>query len=438
MGRPLFNKFLTEAEAGGVDRPRGLHWQSEFASWDTLLAQGRERARLVQSQRGYLVDPTRGLESFASFFAVATVPDTFLLWANATSDFGALRELAPGLYEIEDMIREPIDRPLWGILTSGSSGTPKVPVGYADTLELVALHYEAAVFRRTFGDASRSVETHATCLPLQFSASFFMTVLPAIFFRRDLLVFPPHDWRLLCAVAQRQRTVCLSVPSVTAAGTFSITEAVDMSNAALLLGAGYITHERVRTIRARFQDVVLMNIYGTAETGAISIDPDPGHCAHVGYPIPGKPVWLQNRNAEGVGLVATTGPDCRMFYWSAGGAFDPVSPVVASTDYGHFDDAGYLCLDGRVDEGEKLNGIIIYPRVIERHILQLDGVVDVRVRVSNGYGVGEQLTARVIGRVEEEAVREHCRMLDESQWPTRIECLSERDAERAYTTHGKL
>jgi acyl-coenzyme A synthetase/AMP-(fatty) acid ligase len=275
-------------------------------------------------------------------------------------------------------------------------------------------------------------------LPLQFSASFFMTVLPAIFFRRNLLVFPPHDWRSLCAVAQRERTVCLSVPSVTAAGSLSIPEAVSMSNAALLLGAGYITHERVRTIRARFQDAVLLNIYGTAETGAISIDPDPGHSAHVGYPIPGKPVWLQNQDAEGVGLISTTGPDCRMFFWTAGSAFQTAAPVVSSTDYGHFDDAGHLCLDGRVDEGEKLNGVIVYPRVIERHILQLDGVVDVRIRVSNNHGVGEQLTARVIGRVEEGAVREHCATLDEIQRPTRIECISEHDAERAYTNHGKL
>lgn len=437
MGRPLFDRFLNEA-ADADGGARGLHWQGEFASWDSLLAAGRERAGLVRPQRGYLVDPSRGAESFKSFFAVATVPDTFLLWANAAPGFGELRELAPALYEIEGVIGEPVERPLYGTLTSGSAGTPKVPVGYADTLELVALHYESAVFRRIFADASAPVGTHATCLPLQFSAAFFMTVLPAVFFRRDLLVFPPHDWRPLCAAAPRSRTVCLSVPSITAAGTFSMAEAADLSNAALLLGAGYITHERVRTIRSRFRDATLLNIYGTAETGAISIDPNPGHCEHVGRPIPGKPVWLQNRDAEGVGLVATTGPDCRVFYWTAGGALQPAPPVVASTDYGHFDGAGHLCLDGRVDEGEKLNGIIVYPRVTERHILQLDGVVDVRVRIARDEGVGEQLTARVIGRVAEEAVREHCRGLGDGQRPTRIECISEREAERAYTSHGKL
>jgi acyl-coenzyme A synthetase/AMP-(fatty) acid ligase len=436
MGRSLFNNFLVDPSKSG-GRKRGLHWHNDFVAWDALLARGRERARLVRPQGWYLVDPTQGIEGFISFFAVATVPDALLLWALPSPTFGTLHPLAPGLYQLEQTGQEPMDRPLWGILTSGTSATPKIPVGYADTLELVALHYESSVFQRLFEHPSGTT-THATCLPLQFSASFFMTVLPAIFFQRDLLVFPPHDWRLLCAAAQREQVVCQSVPSVTTAGSLSIPEAIDMSNAALLLGAGYITRERVRAIRQRFREVVLLNIYGTAETGAISIDAQPGHSTHVGFPIPGKPVWLQNKNVEGVGIVATTGPDCRMFYWAPGSALQPAGAVVASTDYGHFDDAGHLYLDGRVDEGEKLHGIMVYPRVIERHILQLEGVVDVRVRISIEKSGREHLTARVIGGIQENAIREHCLALDEYQRPALIECISECEAERAYTAHGKL
>jgi acyl-coenzyme A synthetase/AMP-(fatty) acid ligase len=312
-----------------------------------------------------------------------------------------------------------------------------VPVGYADTLELVALHYDAAVFSSTFEGVAR-VETLATCLPLQFSAAFFMAILPAVFLQRDLLVFPPHDWRQLCAVAQREHVICQSVPSVTAAGSLGAPEPIDMSRAGLLLGAGYITHERVRTIRDRFRDVVLANIYGTAETGAISLDRQPGHSTHIGRPIPGKPVWLRETNAEGIGVIATTGADCRSFYWQPGGALQHVGGVVASTDYGHFDDAGHLYLDGRVDAGEKLHGITIYPRIIERHILQLEGVVDARVLIAHEPSGREQLTARVVGRVSEGDVRDHCSVLEEIQRPTGVECLSERAAESVYTAHGKL
>lgn len=439
MGRALFEGFLNDGN-GGDRRRRGVHWlHGEFVPWSELLDQGRERAAKVESQRGYLVDPTVDIESFVSFFAVATTADTFLLWTQAAPEIGSLHQLAPGLYEVDDALKHPTDRPLWGIRTSGTTGNAKVAVGYADTLELVALHYDLAVFRPSFEGMPR-VGALATCLPLQFSAAFFMTVLPALFFCRDLQVFPPHDWRQLSAVAQEERVICQSVPVITAAGSHSLPEPADMSRAVLLLGGGYVTHQRVRTIREQFRDVQLANIYGTAETGAISLDRDPGHSTHVGRPIPGKPVWISEPDTEGVGRVSTTGPDCRSFSWTAESGLEPVDPVVSSTDLGHFDADGHLYLDGRVDAGEKFHGYLIYPRVIERHLLQMQGVVDARVLVTLDELGREHLHARVVGsaQVDEEAVRAHCEELDDLHQPTRVECIAERDAEKAYTAHGKL
>lgn len=419
--------------AGGAER--GLHWQGEFTSWDALLQRGRERASLVTPRRVYLVDPTVGTDGFASFFAVATVPETLLLWASPSASLGPMRPLCKGLFELGETSDAMLDRPMWGILTSGSSGTPKVPVGHADTLELVALHYDRAVFQPTFDGAE--VGTFATCLPLQFSAAFFMTVLPALFLRRDLLVFPPHDWRALCAVAQREQVICQCVPVIAASGSFSVREPTDMSRAALLLGAGYITQPRIRNIREKFTGVRIANIYGTAETGAISLDREPGHCTHVGFPIPGKPVWLRDENLEGIGAIATTGVDCRCYYWSPGEGLRSADPVVASTDYGHFDDDGRLYLDGRIDAGEKLHGVTIYPRSIERHILKLDAVVDVRVAVVHELSGRDKLVARVIGVSDPAMVKEHCRVLPEIELPAEIECVAS-DGKEAYTTHGKL
>ncbi|HEU4765829.1 MAG TPA: hypothetical protein VFS77_00605, partial [Pyrinomonadaceae bacterium] len=85
-----------------------------------------------------------------------------------------------------------------------------------------------------------------------------------------------------------------------------------------------------------------------------------------------------------------------------------------------------------------LHGILIYPRIIERHILQLDGVIDAKVLITHEPNGREQLTARVIGRVSDDAVRDHCSVLEEIQRPTRVECISENAAEGAYTAHGKL
>ncbi|WP_165949807.1 AMP-binding protein [Micromonospora sp. KC207] len=403
-------------------------------AWDRLLEAGRSLDVGVRPGGAYLVDPTSPVEALTAFFAVATVPDTVLIWAARAAFPGETQQLAPALHAVP-WPGDPVNRPLWGIMTSGSSGVPKLPVGYADTLEAVAVHYDAAVFRPTFAGAETAL---ATCLPLQFSAAFFMSVLPSLLFRRDLVVFAPHDWRPVVEAAQRDHVICQAVPAVTAAGSLSVPEQVDMSRAAVIMGAGYVTEQRVRTIRSRFRDVRLANIYGTAETGAVSLDRDPGANRHVGRPLPGKPVWLVEADANGTGRVATTGPDCMRFRWTPGLPLEPMGDVVTGTDYGHFDAEGNLYLDGRVDGGEKLHGVTIYPRRIERHILDLDGVVDVRVLVRHRPDSADELTARVIGDVGVDQVREHCAALSAIERPNRVECFTEAESVSAYTAHGKL
>src|SRR6202035_3050953 len=104
----------------------------------------------------------------------------------------------------------------------------------------------------------------------------------------------------------------------------------------------------------------------------------------------------------------------------------------------HFDEDGHLYLDGRIDAGEKLHGVTVYPRVTERFILQLGSVVDVRVSVLHGPAGRERLVAKVVGSVGEDAVREHCRSLPEIERPADIECISEQESMNAYSAHGKL
>ncbi|HVV20616.1 MAG TPA: AMP-binding protein [Pseudonocardiaceae bacterium] len=433
MGRPAFVRFLNE-EPGDLER--GVTWNGARATWRDLVDAGRRRAACVRRQHAYLVDPTRGLDAIAAFFAVATVPDTVLVWAAPSTLDLPRTELAPALYGIAMPTDEPIERPLWGVCTSGSSGASKVAVGHADGLELVALQYDRAIYQPTFpGGAPRTI---ATCLPLQFSAAFFMTLLPSLYLCRDLVVFAPHDWRPVTDLAASGDLVLLGVPALTAAAALGMAEPVDMSRAAFFLGAGHLSAQRVRTIRGAFTGVALANLYGTAETGAIAVDRDPGHNEHVGFPVPGKSVWINRPDSDGVGAVAVAGPDCCTHLWRPGEPPQPNRSFVASTDYGHFDADGHLCLDGRMDGGEKLFGITIYPRAVERHLLRLDGVADARVRVDrDGEGL-EHLSATVVGTVSEADVRAHCASLADTERPSRIECIPETEAVAAYSAHGKL
>lgn len=436
MGRPAFTRFLTPPRPARAGAPPGVRWGADFASWDDLLRRGEQRAALVRPGHAYLVHPGAGLEALASLFAVATVPDTTLLWAVPESLGVESHRLGPGLSEVEPPVAGSVDRPLWGVCTSGSSGVPKVAIGHADLWELVALHYETVLYGAAYaGDPDTAV---ATCLPPQFSATFFMTVLPSLFLRRDLVIYPAHDWSGVQELAARRPTVVLAVPALAAAACLAGAATSDMSRATMFLGGGHVSAERVRLIGERFVGVRLVNLYGTAETGAISVDHEPGHNAHVGRPIAGKAVWLRDVDERGVGTLAAAGPDCARYLWRPGGPPVANPGYVTGTDYARFDDDGRLCLQGRVDGGEKLAGVLVYPRTVERHLLALDGVSDARVLVRRTAAGLEHLVAKVVGRVDEAAVRQHCQSLAEIERPSRVECVAERDAAAAYSANGKL
>ncbi|MEV4279898.1 AMP-binding protein [Actinoplanes xinjiangensis] len=436
MGRPAFTRFLNTARRPRSGDPAGVRWGDEFVAWETLLDRGRHHAPAIRRGHAYVVDPGAGLDALAGLFAVATVPDTTLLWAVPGPLGVAHRQVAPAVSEIAPPVTGGPDRPLWGVCTSGSSGTPKVAIGYADQWESIALHYEQALYGpRYAGDPDTAV---ATCLPPQFSATFFMTVLPSLFLRRDLVMFAPHDWGAVHTLAARRPTVVLAVPAVAAAACLGTTVSADMSRATLFLGGGHVSGERVRLIRQRYTGVELVNLYGTAETGAVSTDHDPGHNEHVGRPVDGKAVWLRDVGENGIGTLAAAGPDCAAYLWRPGETPVANDGYVTGTDYARFDDHGRLCLEGRVDGGEKFNGMLVYPRAVERHLLALDGVVDARVLVRRTATGLEQLVARVVGRTDEGAVREHCAVLAPADQPTVVECVSERDAAPAYSSHGKL
>ncbi|HKS46437.1 MAG TPA: AMP-binding protein [Amycolatopsis sp.] len=435
MGRPAFVRFLREGRDGLRGEP-GVHWGGQFASWRELSASGRERAALVDEQHAYVVDPSAGLDALVSLFAVAGVADTFLVWAKVNALGIEHRRLANGLYQVPTPFTGLLERPLWGVCTSGTSGAgAKVAVAYADQLELIALHYERAMYQPTFADGAPPLLS--TCLPLQFSAAFAMVVLQSLYMCRDLVVFQPHDWRTVADLAKRTNLTVLAVPALAAAAALG-GERVDMSKAAFFLGAGHLGAHRIDTIRRRFENVSLINLYGAAEAGAISVDRDPVGDAHVGRPIVGKAVWLHEPDERGIGAVAATGPDCAEYIWQPGEGAWPVGKFMASTDYGHFDEAGHLYLDGRIDNGEKLFGITIYPRAIERHLLRLDGVADAQVRVVRDPNGLERLAVTVIGGASEHAVRAHCEQLPEIERPNQIECVAEKVALGRYSAHGKL
>lgn len=434
MGRPIFTKWLEHPHIMEATKKRGVTIDDTFTTWDALLRRAKDLASTLVPGHAYVADPTANLDGIMSLCAIAMTPDTILLWAKAQDVPFPLQPLAPGLFSCQEVPNVPLTRPLYATLTSGSSGTPKIPLAYGDLLENVALHYDSVLYQPTFPGHPK-VDVLATCLPLGYAAAFMMVIVPALFLAKDLVVFPPHKWGTMHSLAAREHVICLCVPSLMAAACVSTIEPIDMSKAALIMASGYLSRSRVETTRSKFRGVSLLNCYGASETGVVTLDRNPDGSFHVGKPIFGKPVWLEDVDEHGVGKIATSGIDCREFYWKQDTIIRRSDGTVASTDCGHFDEHGNLYLDGRLDGGEKLHGITIYPRQIERHLLKFDGVADISIRITNVNGV-EHLAARVVGSVTEEQVKEYCSTLSEISQPTLIECFTE-EAE-VYSKHGKL
>lgn len=431
MGHALFTRWIDGPHGPANPRERGVTFHGTFAAWSTLA----ERARSLPACTAggaYVVDPAAGLDAMVALIAVARTPDTTLLWARRESVPFSVKPLAPGLYAMDRSAKMPL-RPSYATLTSGTSDVPKIPVAYGEQLELVALQYDLALYQSAFA-GSAPVNVLATCLPLEYAAVFMMMIVPALFLARDLVIFPNHRWDMLHALAARERTACLTVPALVAAASANTPTPVDMHQAALIFTAGYLSRARSDLLRSKFTGATLLGSYGASETGVMTLDRDPGASLHVGRPLSGKPIWITEPDASGVGKVTTTGPDCREFYFP-GDVQLRKDGVVASTDYGHFDTDGNLYLDGRIDQGEKLHGITIYPRQIERHIFLLSGVDDVRVKLVNREGV-ERLEALVVGSAHADAVREHCRSLPDACRPAFIDCRA--DATDTYSARGKL
>lgn len=433
MGRSSFQRRLDETR-GSAGRERGVHLGGQFASWDQLSKRAGELRPLLREGGQYLVDPSAGLQAFAALIAVMMTPRSTLIWALRDAVPCAFSPVATGLFHCDDPPPVDHERPMYATLTSGSSGEAKIPVAFADVLELVALQYDTAMYQSAF-EGSPDVNVYATCLPLEYAAVFMMMVVPALFLGRDLVVFDNHRWDVLLDAARRERVVCLIVPALVAAASAALAEPVSAANLAFIFTAGHLSRARRDVLAEKFRGATLLASYGASETGVMTLDREPGEATHVGSPLWGKAVWIAEPDESGVGKISTTGPDCRESYWGKNQPLRDAAGVVASTDYGHFDPQGHLVLDGRIDGAQKFHGRLIYPKRIERHILLLPGVEDVRIRLLLD-GNFDRIEALVVGSCNVDTVREHCAELPELYRPGRIECVL--DGAKLYNARGKL
>jgi fatty-acyl-CoA synthase len=137
---------------------------------------------------------------------------------------------------------------------------------------------------------------------------------------------------------------------------------------------------------------VLYQVYGTSETGLISIlfpadHADPALRATVGRAPESVKLTIQDPDDGRILPPGTPGEVCVIGRWSMARYWNEPELTartirdgwIHTGDIGHLDDAGYLHLSGRLADVIKVKGIKVYPDAVERVLSDQPGVAQAAV-----------------------------------------------------------
>ncbi|HWD52613.1 MAG TPA: AMP-binding protein [Acidimicrobiales bacterium] len=280
------------------------------------------------------------------------------------------------------------ERPSGGraALIMASSGT----TGAAKTIPLTEANLLATARQVSIHLGLTTEERGYSPLPLFHINALVVGVLASIVSGAQLVVDRRFSARTYWATVAEQHVTWLNVvPGIVSIladpGTPPPTAAMDGVRLARSASAplAVITLERFE----QRTGIPVVETYGMTEA-ASQITANP-----IGARRPGSvglPAGLSVRvtDAEGepvptgaVGMVSIAGESVVEEYWSTADGAAPARPAVdadgwlATGDLGHFDDEGYLYLDGRADDVINRSGEKIHPREIEEVLLREPGVM---------------------------------------------------------------
>jgi len=418
-GRTPWRDLLAAAERVAADLPPSRHgWvvpaDGAERSVVGLLAVGLARP----APRWVLGDPTRWAAS-APVPAPSTV-DTGASSVPGPAGAGPGSHSVPGSAEGSYLVPAGsaaappagVDGPTYATATSGTTGAPKLLFGRPDSLVDAVRLYAHGM------PEYAAAEVFAACSSIDFAAGFYMVVAPAIVLGRDLVLFRPSRWDLAADELAGRPGVCLAAASLAAAGARTVRPGRRYRDTRFVPAGGGLTANRAERITAGFAGCGFLTMLGSTETGLLTVDREVRQDGHVGWPLPGKPVWLNDIGPDGVGTLWTRGPDTR-FAATGGELLTGPAGAVSTGDLAHRHPDGGFVLDGRADQLVKVDGVSVYPRQIVGAVRAIPGVVDASVSVDRSAAV-DRITVVAVGEVTEEQVRQACAELPTPLVPHRV------------------
>ena len=295
--------------------------------------------------------------------------------------------------------------------SSGSTGSPKIALrpGFAALEE--ARHY-AATMGIGEDDAIMAIP------PMSHAYGYGMCVMAPLLTGADIITTSRFSIQLIRrALVDHGITILPTVPAML--DELSLGTGTDLRQVRCVLVAGAVLPQRSAKVFRSKTGVTAFPLYGTTETGGISV----GTCAtggnvdgRVGPPMDGVEVEVRSSDLDlsesGMGKLFVRSSSLMAGYLDDHGQITNPAPDgwFETGDLARVDEDRTIHLRGRDSEAINMSGLKVVPCEVEEVIAQLPGVLEVKVYGAQHCWGGQVVKAAVAvdGRLSEADIRGHC------------------------------
>lgn len=264
-----------------------------------------------------------------------------------------------------------------GVLSSGSTGLPKVMYrSFESWVDFFPIQNEVFKLSKSsvvFMQGSLSFTGNLNVLLATLFEGGTVVLTSSLLVRHWIKQFQSYDVTVMYLVPAKIELLCKQ----------KMKPLRDIQS--VFMGSQLLSNHAITRLKATFPNALIQLYYGASEVSYVSylnIDEVKNQTCRIGKPFSNVSVEIED------GRIAVQTP-C---------AIDGVELPFLLEDIGHFDDEGYLMLDGRVDDIVNVAGVKVSLLKIEQALKQHEYVRDVAVLAKSHELKGREVVAYVVSQ----------------------------------------